>query len=60
MKTKRSALKRFKAKGSRIKRGSAFRSHILSKMSTKRKRNLRSSQSVDKTNERKVKAMLGI
>ena len=41
MKTKSSAKKRFKVTGSgKIKRKHAFKSHILTKKSTKRKRNL--------------------
>jgi large subunit ribosomal protein L35 len=41
MKTKSSAKKRFTITGSgKIKRKHAFKSHILTKMSTKRKRNL--------------------
>lgn len=42
LKTHRGAAKRFKlTKTGRVKRGKAFRSHILTKKSTKRKRNLR-------------------
>ncbi|EET78671.1 ribosomal protein L35 [Campylobacter showae RM3277] len=44
----------------KIKRGSAFRSHILTKKSRNRKRDLRSPQYVDSTNVASVKAMLGI
>lgn len=41
LKTKSSAKKRFKVTGSgKIKRKHAFKSHILTKKSTKRKRNL--------------------
>ena len=41
MKTKSSAKKRFTITGSgKIKRKHAFKSHILTKMATKRKRNL--------------------
>jgi large subunit ribosomal protein L35 len=59
MKTKSGAAKRFKAAGSgRIKRGSAFRRHILTKKSTKRKRHLRAASSVHDTNTRSVRAML--
>ena len=44
MKSNSGALKRFKVKkNGSIKRGSAFRSHILTKMSQKRKRALRAS-----------------
>ncbi len=42
MKTHRGAAKRFALTASgKIKRGKAYRSHILTKKSTKRKRNLR-------------------
>ncbi len=59
MKSVSGAKKRFKVKKSgSIKRGSAFRSHILTKMSQKRKRNLRNPQSVHETNELAVKRML--
>lgn len=60
MKTVSSAKKRFKVGKNKIKRGSAFRSHILTKMSPERKRNLRSSQYVDSTNVGAVKKMLCI
>ncbi len=59
MKSNSGALKRFKVKkNGSIKRGSAFRSHILTKMSQKRKRNLRGPQTVHSTDASKVKAML--
>jgi large subunit ribosomal protein L35 len=61
MKTKSSAKKRFTITGSgKIKRKHAFKSHILTKMSTKRKRNLTNSGLVDKSNEKQVKQMLCI
>ena len=60
MKTVRGAAKRFKVGKNKIKRGSAFRSHILTKKSRNRKRDLRSPQYVDSTNVASVKAMLGI
>ena len=42
MKTKRAAAKRFKVTGTgKLKRMKAFKSHILTKKTTKRKRNLR-------------------
>jgi len=48
MKTKRGAAKRFKVTGSgQIKRGKAYTSHILTKKTTKRKRNLRKSALVN-------------
>ena len=61
MKTVRGAAKRFRVKKSgKIKRGSAYRSHILTKKSPKRKRNLRQPKYVDKTNISEVKIMLCI
>lgn len=59
MKSVKGASKRFRVKkNGQIKRGSAFRSHILTKMSKKRQRNLRNPQTVDKSNEAAVKGML--
>ena len=59
MKTNSGALKRFKVKkNGTIKRGSAFRSHILTKMSQKRKRGLRGPQTVAKVDSTRVKRML--
>jgi large subunit ribosomal protein L35 len=59
MKSNSGALKRFKVKkNGSIKRGSAFRSHILTKMTQKRKRNLRGPQTVHSTNVDGVLAML--
>lgn len=59
MKSVSGAKKRFKVKkNGQIKRGSAFRSHILTKMSQKRKRNLRNPQTVHDTNAGAVKKML--
>jgi large subunit ribosomal protein L35 len=61
MKTNRGAAKRFKVKKSgKIKRGSAFRSHILTKKSQKRKRHLRAPKYVAKANIKEVKILLGI
>lgn len=60
MKTNRGALKRFKVKkNGQIKRGAAFRSHILTKMTQKRKRNLRGPKVVATVDEGRVKALLG-
>jgi large subunit ribosomal protein L35 len=59
MKTNRGAAKRFKATGTgKIRRSKAFTSHILTKKSTKRKRNLRQSGLVDASNAKAVKRML--
>jgi len=59
MKSNSGALKRFKVKkNGSIKRGSAFRSHILTKMSQKRKVSLRGPQTVDASDASRVKRML--
>lgn len=59
MKTKRGAAKRFTKTGSgKIKRSKAFTSHILTKKSTKRKRNLRKSGLVDGTNDKAIRRIL--
>jgi large subunit ribosomal protein L35 len=59
MKTKKSASKRFKVRSSgTIKRSHAFMRHILTKKSTKRKRQLRGTASVSPSNARQVRAML--
>ena len=61
VKTKSSAKKRFKVTGSgKIKRKHAFKSHILTKKSTKRKRNLTKAGLVDKSDLKNVKLMLNI
>ena len=59
MKTNRGAAKRFKrtANGS-IKRGQSHRRHILTKKSTKRKRQLRSPMMVDKADVKMIKRLL--
>ncbi len=59
LKTKRSAAKRFKIRsGGSIKRSQAFKRHILTKKSTKNKRQLRGSTGVHSTNMDSVKAMM--
>ncbi len=59
MKTKSGAKKRFKlASSGRIKRGSAFKRHILTKKTTKRKRQLRHATSVSDSDSRSVRSML--
>ena len=58
MKTNRGAAKRFKATGSgRIRRAKAFSSHILTKKSTKRKRNLRKTTLIAEVDQRAVRRM---
>ncbi len=61
VKTKSAAKKRFKLTGTgKIKRKHAFKSHILTKKSTKRKRNLTQTGLVSKADTKNVKAMLKI
>ena len=59
LKSHRGAAKRFKITGSgKIVRNKANASHILTKKSTKRKRNLRKSGLVDATNKRSLSRLL--
>ena len=59
MKTKSSAKKRFTLTGTgKIKRKHAYKSHILTKKATKRKRNLTYFTTVDKTEESNIREML--
>ena len=59
MKTSRAAAKRFKTTGTgKLVRSKAYKSHILTKKSTKRKRNLRKSTLVDDTNVKTMKKIM--
>lgn len=59
MKTNSGAKKRFALTGTgKIKRKHAFHSHILTKKSNKRKRNLVKTGLIDVSNEKQVLAML--
>ena len=59
MKTNRGAAKRFKKTASGgFKRSQGHRRHILTKKSTKRKRNLRKAGLIDESNVKAVKRML--
>ena len=59
IKTHSGAKKRFKlTKNGLVKRGHAYKSHILNKKTTKRKRNLRKVVVADVTNVAKVKKMM--
>ena len=59
MKSKSGAKKRFSVTGTgKMKRKHAYKSHILTKKSTKRKRNLTHSTLVNKADEANVKEML--
>ena len=59
LKTKRAAAKRFKKTGTgELKRNKAYKSHILTKKTTKRKRNLRKATMTDSTNSKVMKKIL--
>jgi large subunit ribosomal protein L35 len=59
MKTKKSAAKRFVVRpGGTVKRGQAFKRHILTKKTTKTKRQLRGAAEVHDTNMVSVRAMM--
>lgn len=59
MKTSRAAAKRFKVTGSgKIKRMKAYKSHILTKKNTKRKRHLRTSTLVHSSDARRMRTLL--
>ena len=59
MKTKSSAKKRFRVRpGGTVKRGQAFKRHILTKKTTKNKRQLRGSVAVHETDKGRIKQML--
>lgn len=59
IKTNRSAAKRFKKTSTgKLKRMKAYKSHILTKKSTKRKRNLRKATMTDPTNVQNMKKLL--
>jgi len=61
MKSKSAAKKRFVLTGTgKVKRHHAYHSHILTKKSTKRKRNLAYSVIADKSMESTIKKMLGL
>lgn len=59
IKTHSGAKKRFNlTKNGKVKRAHAFKSHILNKKSTKRKRGLRKGGYADVTNESAIKRMI--
>lgn len=59
MKSNRGAAKTFKLTASgKIKRNKAFKAHILTKKSTKTKRNLRKATLVAKSDSKRVKIMI--
>ncbi|AEB10131.1 50S ribosomal protein L35 [Desulfobacca acetoxidans] len=59
IKTHRGAAKRFKLTGGgRLKKTKAFRRHILTSKSSKRKRHLRAPEMVAKSSEKNLKKLL--
>ncbi len=59
MKTHKASAKRFKITGTgKLKRGKAFKSHILTKKSSKTKRNLRKTGYVSSTQLKTMKKLL--
>ena len=59
IKTHSGAKKRFNlTKNGKVKRAHAFKSHILNKKTTKRKRNLRKGVIADVTNEAQIKRLI--
>ncbi len=59
IKTRRGAAKRFRKTGSgKIRRSKAYRRHILTKMSSKRKRQLRKATLVDAADAPRVRQQL--
>ncbi|RKX28750.1 MAG: 50S ribosomal protein L35 [Candidatus Zixiibacteriota bacterium] len=59
MKTQRSAAKRFKRTASgKLKRRKAYKTHILTKMSPKRKRQLRRPTLLSKADTKRIERML--
>ncbi|NOY12454.1 MAG: 50S ribosomal protein L35 [Deltaproteobacteria bacterium] len=59
IKTNRGAAKRFRKTGTgKIRRNKAFTSHILTKKSTKRKRELRQAVLIHKADERNISQLI--
>jgi large subunit ribosomal protein L35 len=59
LKTNRSAKKRFRKTGTgKVRRNHAFKNHILTKKTTKRKRGLRKGALVDASDMKRVRRML--
>jgi large subunit ribosomal protein L35 len=59
IKTNRAAAKRFRKTGTgKIKYNKSCAGHMLSKKTTKRKRSLRKTHLIDKTNEKAIRLLL--
>jgi large subunit ribosomal protein L35 len=60
LKTHRGAAKRFRLTGTgKVRRAKAYSSHILTKKSPKRKRNLRQQGLISKADEKSIKRLIG-
>ena len=60
MKSHRGAMKRFKTTGSgKVKRSKAFKGHILTKKSQKRKRGLRKATTLKSADLKRIKRAMG-
>ena len=61
MKSHRGAMKRFKITGTgKVSRHKAYKSHILTKKSAKRKRGLRKGTLLTHADERRIKSVLNV
>jgi large subunit ribosomal protein L35 len=59
MKTHRGAAKRFRVtKSGKVKRAKAYKSHILNKKSSKRKRNLRKGTLISASEQKNVRMLI--
>lgn len=59
LKSNRAAMKRFRKTGTgKVRRNKAYKSHILTKKTTKRKRGLRKASLVHPTDMKRVRRML--
>ena len=61
IKTSRAAAKRFKVTGTgKLKRMKAYKSHILTKKSQKRKRNLRKGTTLSSADQKRISSVLNV
>ncbi|MEE3362551.1 MAG: 50S ribosomal protein L35 [Anaerovoracaceae bacterium] len=61
MKSHRGACKRFRVTGSgKLKRNKAYKSHILTKKSQKRKRGLRQATTLTSADQKRIKNSMGL
>jgi large subunit ribosomal protein L35 len=59
IKTNKAAAKRFTlTKSGKVRRGKAYRSHILTSKSTKRKRNLRKTSTIAAVEQRNIRRLI--